>query len=145
MSSMVWPCFVARVPMTVAMLPEPMMLMVVMTCAPLLCMDQLVVGVLLACGPGCRRFAGAQVSDRPADDLVNGLALAGLVVETGAAADQGTADDGTRPEGARGPPIADRETVHGGADDGGARAQITVAVSYTHLRAHETRHDLVCR
>jgi hypothetical protein len=53
-------------------------------------MDQLVVGVLLACGPGCRRFAGAQVSDRPADDLVDGLALAGLVVETGAAADQGT-------------------------------------------------------
>jgi hypothetical protein len=33
MSSMVWPCFAARVPMAVAMLPEPMMLMVVMTCA----------------------------------------------------------------------------------------------------------------
>jgi hypothetical protein len=48
MSSMVWPCFVARVPMAVAMLPEPMMLIVVMTCVPLLCMDQLVVGVLLA-------------------------------------------------------------------------------------------------
>jgi hypothetical protein len=29
MSSMVWPCFAARVPMAVAMLPEPMMLMVV--------------------------------------------------------------------------------------------------------------------
>ena len=24
-------------------------------------------------------------------------------------------------------------------------AQINDAVSYTHLRAHETRHDLVCR
>jgi hypothetical protein len=32
----VWPRFVARVPMAVAMLPEPMMLMVVMTCVPLL-------------------------------------------------------------------------------------------------------------
>jgi len=30
----VWPCFVARVPMAVAMLPEPMMLIVVMTCVP---------------------------------------------------------------------------------------------------------------
>ena len=30
MTSMVWPCFAARVPMAVAMLPEPMMLMVVM-------------------------------------------------------------------------------------------------------------------
>jgi hypothetical protein len=38
--------------MAVAMLPEPMMLMVVMTCVPLLCMDQLVVGVLLACWAG---------------------------------------------------------------------------------------------
>jgi hypothetical protein len=27
---MVWPCFAARVPMAVAMLPEPMMLMVFM-------------------------------------------------------------------------------------------------------------------
>src|SRR6202790_4288449 len=33
MHSMVWPCFAARVPMAVAMLPEPMMLMVVMMCA----------------------------------------------------------------------------------------------------------------
>ena len=24
-------------------------------------------------------------------------------------------------------------------------SQIVIAVSYTHLRAHETRHDLVCR
>ena len=30
MTSMVWPCFAARVPMAVAMLPEPMMLMVFM-------------------------------------------------------------------------------------------------------------------
>src|SRR5665811_282903 len=34
MSSMVWPCFAARVPMDLAMLPEPMMLMVVMTRVP---------------------------------------------------------------------------------------------------------------
>jgi hypothetical protein len=41
------------------------------------------------------------VSDQSADDLVEGLGLAGLVVEpSAAAADQGTADDGTRPEGA---------------------------------------------
>jgi hypothetical protein len=39
MSSMVWPCFAARVPMAVAMLPEPMMLMMVMTCAPSWCLD----------------------------------------------------------------------------------------------------------
>ena len=26
-----------------------------------------------------------------------------------------------------------------------AAAAVAVAVSYTHLRAHETRHDLVCR
>jgi hypothetical protein len=31
MSSTVWPCFAARVPIAVAMLPEPMMLMVVMS------------------------------------------------------------------------------------------------------------------
>jgi hypothetical protein len=31
-------------------------------------------------------------SDQSADDLVEGLGLAGLVVESGAAADQGTAD-----------------------------------------------------
>jgi hypothetical protein len=37
MSSMVWPCFAARVPMAVAMLPEPMMLMVVMMRVPLGC------------------------------------------------------------------------------------------------------------
>ena len=46
----------------------------------------------------------------------------------GAAADQGTADDGTRPEGAHGPPIADREPLHGGADDGGAAAVGQVVV-----------------
>jgi hypothetical protein len=33
-------------------------------------------------------------SDESADDLVEGLGLAGLVVESGAAADQGTADSG---------------------------------------------------
>ena len=27
----------------------------------------------------------------------------------------------------------------------GTREPLPVAVSYTHLRAHETRHDLVCR
>ena len=35
-------------------------------------------------------------------------------------ADQGTADDGPRPEYACGPPVADGEPVHGGADDGSA-------------------------
>jgi hypothetical protein len=34
MSSTVWPCFAARVPMALAMLPAPMMLMVVMTGVP---------------------------------------------------------------------------------------------------------------
>jgi hypothetical protein len=32
MISTVWPCLAARVPMAAAMLPEPMMLMVVMIC-----------------------------------------------------------------------------------------------------------------
>ncbi len=32
MISMVWPCFAARVPMAVAMLPDPIMVMVVMMC-----------------------------------------------------------------------------------------------------------------
>jgi hypothetical protein len=36
---------------------------------------------------------GYQIS---ADDLVEGLGLAGLVVQAGAPADQGTADDGER-------------------------------------------------
>jgi hypothetical protein len=54
-------------------------------------------------------------SDQPADELVEGLGLARPMVEPSAAADQGTADDGTRPEDACGPPIADGEPVHGGA------------------------------
>jgi hypothetical protein len=60
-----------------------------------------------------------RVSEQPAD-LVEGLGLAGLLVEPGAAADHGTADDGTGPESSCGPPIADADPVHGGADDGGA-------------------------
>jgi hypothetical protein len=36
------------VPMAVAMLPEPMMLMVVMICTPWWCLDKLVARVLLA-------------------------------------------------------------------------------------------------
>jgi hypothetical protein len=36
-------------------------------------------------------------SDQCADDLVEGLGLAGLVVQAGAPADQGTADDGGVP------------------------------------------------
>jgi hypothetical protein len=36
-------------------------------------------------------------------DLVDGLGLASVLAETGAAADQGTADDGTRPEEAAAP------------------------------------------
>src|SRR6185312_8415314 len=55
-------------------------------------------------------------SDQSADDLVEGLGLAALLVEPSAAADQSTADDGTRPEGAGGPPVADRKPVHGGVD-----------------------------
>jgi len=35
-------------------------------------------------------------SDQCADDLVEGLGLAGLVVQAGAPADQGAADDGER-------------------------------------------------
>src|SRR5665648_1229791 len=31
------------------------------------------------------------------------------------------------------------------AEYGGAGADYIASVSYTHLRAHETRHDLVCR
>src|SRR5262249_1584215 len=46
--------------------------------------------------PACRgATARAQVSDQSADDLVDGLGLAGLLVEPRAAADQSTADDGT--------------------------------------------------
>jgi hypothetical protein len=49
MTSMVWPCFAARVPMAVAMLPpEPMMLMVVMMNVPPSCAGQLAVMVLPA-------------------------------------------------------------------------------------------------
>src|SRR3954447_20608532 len=105
MSSTVWPCFAARVPMAVAMLPEPMMLMVVMTCAPSWFLDQWVVRVLPACWVASRALAAS--SDHSAEDLVEGLGLAGLVVEPGVAADQRTADDGTRPESSRGPPVAD--------------------------------------
>src|SRR5450756_1820263 len=32
-----------------------------------------------------------------------------------------------------------------GASAAGARTYSSTTVSYTHLRAHETRHDLVCR
>src|SRR5450756_2603518 len=35
------------------------------------------------------------------------------------------------------------EEYRGASDDAASRA--SAAVSYTHLRAHETRHDLVCR
>src|SRR5450631_2494533 len=48
MSSMVWPCLAARVPMAVAMLPEPGILMVVMMRVPPLCLAQLAVMVLPA-------------------------------------------------------------------------------------------------
>jgi hypothetical protein len=48
MTSMVWPCFAARVPMAVAMLPEPMMLMVVMMNVPPSCAGQLAVMALPA-------------------------------------------------------------------------------------------------
>jgi hypothetical protein len=45
---MVWPCFAARVPMALAMLPEPMMLMVTMMRVPPSCLGQL----------GCEGLAG---------------------------------------------------------------------------------------
>src|SRR5450756_3000092 len=32
-----------------------------------------------------------------------------------------------------------------GGGVGGLKSDISLPVSYTHLRAHETRHDLVCR
>jgi hypothetical protein len=48
MTSMVWPCLAARVPMAVAMLPEPMMLMVVMMNVPPSCVGQLAVMALPA-------------------------------------------------------------------------------------------------
>src|SRR5258708_9976484 len=59
MSSTMWPCLVARVPIAAAMLPEPMMLMVVMECVPLSCVDQLVVR-------SCRRsdHGGATVENQ---------------------------------------------------------------------------------
>src|SRR5450756_283110 len=46
-----------------------------------------------------------------------------------------------------GPPTRLRSAVEGHYSSApGALAQVRViAVSYTHLRAHETRHDLVCR
>jgi hypothetical protein len=65
MNSMVWPCFAARVPMAVAMLPEPMMLMMVMTCVPPLCLDQgWLWGSCWRDGLACRRFAHAWVSNQ---------------------------------------------------------------------------------
>ena len=42
------------------------------------------------------------MSDQCADDPVERFGLAGLVMESGAPADQGTADDGARPENACG-------------------------------------------
>src|SRR5450756_2838166 len=53
-----------------------------------------------------------------------------------------------------GPGVADRDVVHvdvplehrlGIADLPDMDMVQVLAVSYTHLRAHETRHDLVCR
>src|SRR4051794_35428891 len=98
MISTVWPCSAARAPMALAMLPEPMMLMLVMMGLPLL-----VAGL---CGVVT---SWSVPSDQSADDLVEGFGLAGLVVEPGATPDQGTAEHGSRPEGACGPPVADRE------------------------------------
>jgi hypothetical protein len=56
-------------------------------------------------------------SDQGADDFVEGLGLAGLVVKAGAASDHSTADDSGGPEQAGGPPEADSEPVHGGIDN----------------------------
>jgi len=56
-SSMAWTCFAARVPMAVAMLPEPMMLMVVMMNVPPSCLGQLAVMVLPARWAASRALA----------------------------------------------------------------------------------------
>src|SRR5450759_1794807 len=40
------------------------------------------------------------------------------------------------------PPVANRTGIKNGQDD---LVTLLMSVSYTHLRAHETRHDLVCR
>ena len=79
---MVWPCFVARVPMAVAMLPEPMMLMVVMTCS-LRVYGSVGWGSCGRAGPGSRGFAGAGCQIGPLTTS-HGLWLVGLVVECGA-------------------------------------------------------------
>lgn len=59
-------------------------------------------------------------SDQGADDFVERLGLAGLVVKAGATADQSTVDDSGGPEQAGGPPEADSEPVHGGTNNGRA-------------------------
>jgi hypothetical protein len=59
---------------------------------------------------------------------ISSIARAGaLVVESGTAADQGTADDGTRREDVGSPPVADGEPVHGGTENGGAAGMSQVA------------------
>src|SRR5689334_20255152 len=69
MSSMVWPCFAARVPMAVAMLPEPMMLIVVMTCVPLVVYESVgrasgVLGRVPKGSPNDSDHCGAAVGDQ---------------------------------------------------------------------------------
>src|SRR5450756_1111788 len=41
--------------------------------------------------------------------------------------------------------LVHRLPLHASFKGSGDMATYLVAVSYTHLRAHETRHDLVCR
>src|SRR5450756_2687049 len=50
--------------------------------------------------------------------------------------------DSARPAARGVGPCGQRDRSAGGAD---LYVRVREAVSYTHLRAHETRHDLVCR
>src|ERR1035441_721657 len=82
MSSMVWPCFAARVPMAAAMLPEPMMLMVLMTCAPLLWWISWSWGPAGVLGRGVQGFTGAACSDHcgaAVDDQLHAVDVARVV------------------------------------------------------------------
>src|SRR5665648_1012885 len=49
------------------------------------------------------------------------------------------------PDGVLGDPEVGEGLPRGDPDLGGHQVDVGDPVSYTHLRAHETRHDLVCR
>src|SRR5579859_3144662 len=92
--------------------------------------------------PSCDRGANRHgLSDQSADDLVEGLGLAGLVMEPGASADRGAAEDGSGPEDACGPPVADGEPVHGGAGDGSAAEGSIALILFTPCAVKSERQD----